>query len=180
MQQRQNTTETFDEEQQFRQPWVWLPLLIITIGLIGMFVYGLYVQLYLGQPWGDRPMTDSGLIITAILSSLLMGGTVWLFYVLKLITRVDAGGVYVRFFPLTRKRIPFENITSCQARTYRPIREYGGWGIRFSRKGMAYNVHGDTGVQLTFKQGKPLLIGSQRPEQLAAVINKYLSQPASS
>jgi len=40
-------------------------------------------------------------------------------------------------------------------------------------------AHGDTGVQLTFKQGKPLLIGSQRPEQLAAVINKYLSQPAS-
>ncbi|NNL06640.1 MAG: hypothetical protein HKO86_02865 [Gammaproteobacteria bacterium] len=176
MQQPQNMTESFHEEQQFRQPWVWLPLLIITLGLGCMFVYGLYVQLYLGQPWGDRPMTDSGLVITAMLSLALMGGTVWLFYVLKLITRVDAEGVYVRFFPLTRKRIPFENITSCQARTYRPVREYGGWGIRFSRKGMAYNVHGNTGVQLTFKQGKPLLIGSQKPDQLAAVINAYLSR----
>jgi hypothetical protein len=177
MQQPQNITESFHEEQQFRQPWVWLPLLIITLGLGWMFVYGLYLQLYLGQPWGDRPMSDSGLVITATLSLALMGGTVWLFYVLKLITRVDAEGVHVRFFPLTRKRIPFDNITSCQARTYRPVREYGGWGIRFSRKGMAYNVHGNAGVQLTFKQGKPLLIGSQKPDQLAAAINAYLSRP---
>ena len=121
-------------------------------------------------------MSDKGLVMTAAVSLLLMGGTVWLFYLLKLITRVDAKGVHVRFFPLTHKQIPFENRTSCQARTYRPIREYGGWGIRFSRKGRAYNVSGNQGVQLTFKQGKPLLIGSQKPEELAAAINSHITR----
>lgn len=169
-------TVEFHEEQQFRQPWVWLLLLLISLGLAGLFIHGLYVQLYLGHPWGDRPMSDTGLVTTAMLSLLLMGAAVWLFYALKLITRVDANGVHIRFFPLTRKLIPFDNISSCQARTYHPIREYGGWGIRFSRKGRAYNVSGDRGVQLEFRQGKPLLIGSQQPEQLAAAINSHVKR----
>jgi hypothetical protein len=177
--QQHSSNHEFHEEQRFRQPWVWLLLLIITLGLAGLFMYGLYVQLYLGQPWGDRPMSDTGLAMTATLSLLLMGGTVWLFYVLKLVTQVDARGVQLRFFPLTRKQIPFDTITSCRARTYRPIREFGGWGIRFSRKGRAYNVSGNRGVQLEFRQGKPLLIGSQQPEQLAAAINSHLKQPIS-
>jgi hypothetical protein len=174
MQHIQIPVTEFHEEQQFRQPWLWLLLLVITACVIGMFAHGMYTQLYLGQSWGDRPMSDSALVISAAFSFLISAGLTLLFYKLKLITEVGPDGVHIRFFPLTRRKITFDSITSCKARTYRPIREYGGWGIRFNRKGNAYNVSGNRGVQLEFKQGRPLLIGTQRPEELADVINKYL------
>ena len=148
----------------------------MTVCLIVIFVYGMYVQLYLGQPWGDRPMSDAALTITATLSFLLTAGIALLFYVLKLVTRVDRDGVHVRFYPLTSRRIPFDDLIACHARTYRPIREYGGWGIRFSRKGMAYNVSGNQGVQLELRQGRPLLIGSQHADVLANTIDQYLNR----
>ncbi len=174
MQYTQEPISEFHEEQQFRQPWVWVLLLVITVCVAGMFIHGIYTQLYLGQPWGDRPMSNNALIISATISILITAGLALLFYKLKLITKVDADGIHIRFVPLTSKTIPFETITSCKVRTYRPIREYGGWGIRFSRKGRAYNVSGDRGVQLEFSKGMPLLIGSQKPEELSDVINRYI------
>jgi len=99
-------------------------------------------------------------------------GFTYLFYSLKLITEVRNDGLYIRFFPLSHRIIPFENIKYCEVRTYRPIKEYGGWGIRYGRKGKAYNVSGNRGVQLKLSEGKPLLIGSQKPEELARTINK--------
>jgi len=95
-----------------------------------------------------------------------------LFYQLRLITEVRPGGLYLRFYPLRWRAIPYAHIKSCQARTYRPIREYGGWGIRFGFKGNTYNVSGNRGVQLEFYKGRPLLIGSQRSDELAAAINQ--------
>jgi hypothetical protein len=41
---------------------------------------------------------------------------------------------------------------------------------------MAYNVSGNRGVQLEFSNGKRLLIGSQRPEDLAAAISRAKQQ----
>jgi hypothetical protein len=174
MQHRRNPVSEFHEEQQFRQPWVWLLLLVITLCVAGMFVDAMYTQLYLGQAWGDRPMSNSALVISAAFSFFICAGLALLFYTLKLVTDVGPDGIHIRFFPLTRRTVPYDSISSCRARTYRPIREYGGWGIRFSRKGRAYNVSGNKGVQLEFKQGRPLLIGSQRAEELAEVINQYL------
>jgi hypothetical protein len=174
MQQTHNPVAEFHEEQQFRQPWVWLLLLAITLWLTIMFAHGLYTQLYLEQPWGDRPMSNTGLVVSATISLFITAGLALLFYKLKLVTVVGTDGIHVRFFPLTSRKISFADITSCKARTYRPIREYGGWGIRYSRKGKAYNVSGDRGVQLEFREGRPLLIGSQRAEELADVINKHL------
>jgi hypothetical protein len=63
--------------------------------------------------------------------------------------------------------------------TYRPIRDYGGWGIRYGRGGKAYNVSGNRGVMLELSDGQKLLIGSQRPEELANAINLALGKKPS-
>lgn len=96
-----------------------------------------------------------------------------LFLLLKLETEVKSDGIYVRYFPfhIRFKRFGPEDLSECYARRYKPIWEYGGWGIRYSlRNGKAYNTSGNQGVQLVFKNGKRLLIGSQKPEQLEAAI----------
>ncbi|MHC4187375.1 MAG: hypothetical protein ACYSRQ_04200 [Planctomycetota bacterium] len=66
-----------------------------------------------------------------------------------------------------------EDLKECYIRTYRPIKEYGGWGIRygFGESGKAYNVKGNQGLQLVFENGKRLLIGTQKPKRLLEAVN---------
>jgi hypothetical protein len=100
-----------------------------------------------------------------------------LFLFLKLETYVSRDGIYVRYFPfhIRFKRFAPEDLSEYYARQYKPLWEYGGWGIRYSlRNGKAYNTSGNQGIQLVFKDGKKLLIGSQKPEQLEAAIREIL------
>ncbi len=51
------------------------------------------------------------------------------------------------------------------------MKEYGGWGVKgWSKDKMAYNVSGDRGVELTLKDGRRIMLGSQRAEELAGAI----------
>ena len=100
-----------------------------------------------------------------------------LFLFLKLQIEVRPDGLYVRYLPfhIRFKRIAPEELSEYYTRQYRPIREYGGWGIRCSfRNGKAYNVSGNKGVQLVFNNGKRLLIGSQRAEELETAIRSIM------
>jgi len=100
-----------------------------------------------------------------------------LFLLLKLETEVRPDGLYIRYFPfhINFKRFTAEDLSEYYARKYKPLLEYGGWGIRYSlRKGKAYNVSGNKGVQLVFKSGKRLLIGSQRAEELEEAIRSIM------
>ena len=97
-------------------------------------------------------------------------------YMTTLNTEVRDEGVYVRFNTLHLGWIvfAFNAIQNAEAVTYRPIMEYGGWGIRFGKNGKAYNVSGNKGVLLTLNEGKPILIGSQKHEELCLAITQRL------
>ena len=170
MNKKRDTEVTFREVQKFRQRALWILLLITDFLTLILFGYGIFKQLIMGQSWGSRPMPDSVLVIVGALTILLLSVLTYAFYRMKLVTEVRNDGLSIRFFPLTTQIIPFEHIRTCKAREYHPIREYGGWGIRYGIKGKAYNVSGNRGVQLELIQGKSLLIGSQRPEELAHAI----------
>ena len=79
----------------------------------------------------------------------------------------------LRFFPfhLSFHKIKLEDLVKYEVRTYNPIRDYGGWGIRWGSKGKAYNVSGNRGVYLEYSDGKKLLIGSQKPEKFAEALD---------
>ena len=155
----------FYEEQRFRQPWVWALVLVPLL----VFGYGFFKQIVLGEPWGDKPMEDSELIgVTAMLVLI----AVWI-YEMRLVTEVREDGVHYHFFLLWRRKIlPFQRIKSYAVRSYNPIREYGGWGIRRGSGGWAYNVSGNRGVQFELTDATRLLIGSERPEEFARAVSK--------
>ncbi len=114
-------------------------------------------------------LTIAGIFVPIAIAVLLL--------LLKLETEVRSDGLYICFFPfhINFKRFTAEDLSEYYARKYKPLLEYGGWGIRFSfRKGKAYNVSGNKGVQLVFKSGKRLLIGSQRAEELEEVIRSIM------
>ena len=55
---------------------------------------------------------------------------------------------------------------------YRPLRDYGGWGIRYGRNGKAYNISGNKGLMIEFRNGKRLMLGSREPEVLKMSIEQ--------
>jgi hypothetical protein len=112
----------------------------------------------------------------ALLVLLLDAASVGFVYLLKLTTEVRQGGIFIRYFPLFRQTIPWSQVAGHYTRVYRPIREYGGWGVRYGWNGKAYNVWGNRGVQLELAQGKRLLIGSQRADELAQAIETARSE----
>jgi hypothetical protein len=160
------STVFFREEQRFNQWWLWLLILIP----VAMVWYGAIQQLVFGKAYGDNPSSDIGMAIVLVLFGVLLP---LFMYSLKLIIEVQQDGLYVRFYPfhLSFRHYPYESINTYKVREYSPLKEYGGWGIRYGRKGMAYNVSGNRGVQLEFNNGKSLLIGSQKPEELERYIH---------
>jgi hypothetical protein len=164
-----NTGETesfYGEVQRPNQWWVWTLTVVITILAWWIFVD----QIILGNPFGNRPAPDWVVWLVGILFGVLLP---LLMISINLKTLVARDRIILRYFPLHTRTVMLADIDSCITRTYRPIREYGGWGIRFGfGHGMAYNVHGNRGVQLELKGAKRLLIGSQRADQLTDVINK--------
>jgi len=54
--------KVFKEEQRFTQSWMIIILIIALIGPLCFGVYGIIQQLFLNQPFGDKPMSDGGLL----------------------------------------------------------------------------------------------------------------------
>jgi len=163
---RENSTQPiYQETQFFRQPWIWA--LVLCISLIS--IYGAVQQLILGKPFGNNPAPDTVMVIIAVIFGL---GLPAFMFMMNLAIEVREDGLYIRFSPfhLSFHKIALEDIKEFQARTYNPIKEYGGWGIRYGRNGKAYNVRGNRGVQLQLTSGRKLLIGSQKPEELAEAL----------
>jgi hypothetical protein len=83
--------------------------------------------------------------------------------------------VWFGWLPTYRRSVPIESIRSIEVVTYRPIAEYGFWGIRSGRDGeRALIARGNRGVRLELTDGSKLLIGSQKPELLAAALDRSL------
>jgi hypothetical protein len=166
----------FHEVQSFRQKWILALLFAVSLGLIIPFGYGMVTQLIFGHTWGSKPLPDIALAVVGTFTILFGVGLPWFFFSLRLITEVREDGLYIRFAPLTHQIIGYDDIVNCEVLTYKPIREYGGWGIRYGRSGKAYNVSGNRGVQLKLSNGKGLLIGSQHPEKLAQAIQAEMKR----
>lgn len=153
----------FREVQRFRQWFFWLPVLIVT----GVVWWQFVEQVIMGRPQGTEPIPDwLAWLLTIVFGLGFPAFTV----VARLITEVRPGLLAVRLVPFRFKRIYLRDVASAEAREYSAMREYGGWGIRFSRHGKAYNASGNQGVQLVLTDGSRILIGTQQPMELLGAL----------
>jgi hypothetical protein len=160
------TTPRYREVDASKPIWIWPVIAFVTV----LVWYGFVEQIVLGRPFGDNAGPDQ-----VVWLSWLLGGIALpvFFVVARLFVIVDSGEVTLRWFPLWTRRVPLTDIEACEARDYHPIREYGGWGIRYGgpERGWAYTMSGRRGVFLRCRSGKHVLVGSKSPERLAAAIN---------
>jgi len=155
----------FSEKQRFTQWWLWL----ILLGSFAMPFYGIFEQFQTPDPFSD-PGKNTGIILMFV----IMLPVIALFLLLNLETRISEAGISVRLFPLHLKfrHYTWGEISEVNVREYSPLKEYGGWGLRYGFGGLAYNIAGNQGIQIVFKSGKKLLIGTQKPEEAAAALEK--------
>lgn len=156
----------FWEKQKFNQWWLWL----ILIGLNGLFIFMAFEQVVVGEKFGNLSSTDVVLLAGTGFIFLLN----ILFFNFRLETKIQTDGIYVRFFPFhsSFKHYSWDKIDRSYVRQYSPLREYGGWGIRIGTAGKAFNISGNQGLQLEFSDHGRLLIGTNKPEELNAALNK--------
>ena len=154
-------TVYYSERQRFNQWWVWgsafLGPVLLFLPLLGLILSG------------------SSYIVLLLIFIL----TFWLpifLYCIHLDTEVNEYAISVkfRFFHRSWVEFKFDDIESVEACTYKPIKHYGGWGIRYGFKGKAYNVSGNEGVLINFKDGTNILIGSLNHEALQLAIEERL------
>jgi hypothetical protein len=155
----------YKEQQRFNQFWLWMILLAAS----SIFWAGFFYQVILKAEFGNNPASDVQLTILFVLIGIALP---YFFYSIKLITEVQPGEIRVRMWPFHRRPviIPLHSVYNFEIITYSPIKDYGGWGIRWGMKGKAYNMSGNKGVLLSFYNSRPLLIGSQNPKEFAEAI----------
>ncbi|RME75428.1 MAG: hypothetical protein D6784_07935 [Chloroflexi bacterium] len=156
----------YREVQRMRQWWLW----VIVLAAVSPVWYGTARQIFFDRPFGDRPLPDGGLVLFWLVFG--VGLPVMLYYT-HLTTEVRTDGVYYRYWPFHRtfRAIPFADIEVFEACTYRPLWEYGGWGIRYGgRRGWAYTVSGKRGVRFQLRSGRQILLGSREADKLAQAV----------
>lgn len=154
--------KAFHEIQRFNKWWHYL-----LAGVPVLLVTGIGIALYSG-PFS---LLASG---SLVLSCLLV--FFWFLY-LKLETVIDAQGVFVRFhgIPFCKRKIAWQDIKTISLISYSPLSDYGGWGVRYGMagNGWCYNVAGNKGIRLFYRNGKPFLIGTQQENAARKIIDHY-------
>ena len=168
-----HTPILFEEIQHFRQKWFWWLMIAMNAFLITGFFANAFIHHEVNNDTSAGLLT--AIFVIAIITLLLHHS--------GMVTQVRSDGIYVKVMPFhsSFKFFSWHSIDQVYIRTYNPITEYGGWGMRHTLNGVAFNVTGNIGLQLVFNNGAKLLIGTQQPEQLAAaliILGKLTPPPA--
>lgn len=158
--------KAFKETQRFDQWWMRIFLLIALAIAASPLVFDFDIQI------NSKTAMVSIIISMVIILSVFLG----FWFLFKLETSMDQQGVSYRFFPFHMKPRTqnWSEIDTIQVRKYKPLREYGGWGYRITlRKNKALTTKGNLGIQIVFKNGNELLLGTQRPEEARKAIAHF-------
>ena len=117
--------------------------------------------------------TYRGMIYALLAIAVVINLIGLLFLRTRLITQIRIDGIYVKYAPFHSRFNVFkwEDIEELFIREYNPMREYGGWGIRMGPGGEAFNVAGNKGLQIVFRNGRRLLIGINDLEGMKRIVD---------
>ncbi len=119
----------------------------------------------MGEPFGNNPMSDLGLIIFFMSYLAFMG----FFWFLELRTEIDQRGIRVRLRPISTKILKWEDIKQVEPVSY----GFVGYGLRLSLKyGIVYNARGNKGLAIYLKNGRKYLIGTQIQDRMIQTITE--------
>jgi len=120
-----------------------------------------------------------GFVVPSLAALLILVPILVLFLLARLVVDVDRDEIRIGFhFLWPTRRIPIISIRRARMEHYSPLFDYGGWGVRLSPRGWAFTVGGHDGVLVETNDGKRVLIGSHRPQELEAAIARAIADRA--
>jgi hypothetical protein len=167
----------YTERQKFDKFLTWVIIIVNVPIMVVVLAVGYFEKFKTSASVNFHPMSGLELAIFTVIMLTLCIGTSLIFVISKLETEILQTGIRYRLFPfqIRFRYIPWEDVTRAYVRKYKPLGEFGGFGLRYSTKnGRAVNVSGDMGIQLELKTGKKLLIGTCHPEE----VEKFLIRVA--
>jgi len=157
----------FKESQKINLSWRWI------------FFIGLYALMF----WALIQQFEEEIDISAIASIIFSLCLIILFniiiIIMKLETEIDDSKISFRYKPFHVKPriIYWDEISDFYIRYYKPLKEFGGYGIqRNIKNGKSFTVSGRDGLQLLLKDKRKILIGTQKPKELEMIIEKLKSR----
>lgn len=169
------TDADLTETQYFRQGWLWALLLV---GSVPGFLVAVAAIVH------DNGGLTRDILPTLTAVFVLVFGPLVVFYYASLRTEVRQDGLYLKLFPvhLRFRRVACADIESVERTSFSPMGDYGGIGVRhnptFYRWGVsfegekAYIAEGGEGIRIKRRDQRPLVIGTQRPEELQAALQR--------
>jgi hypothetical protein len=162
----------FSEKQNQTMKWIWFLLNILAL----VFIVAAVQQIVFNKPFGTNPAPDWAYLLILFIISFFH----YMLWSSNLKTEITDEHISFEYRPFIRKPrvIKWDDVDNCYVRIYSPIKEYGGWGWRtaFTRDGgKAYNVKGKIGIQLELKNGKNILIGTQKSKEAEKALKSIKS-----
>lgn len=149
-------------------------MLALTMGALLPLIKGIHSQIVKGQPWGDKPMSDHGIIALTVVVFVICCLATWLMVSIKLHVIIDTEGVHYRFFPneprwttISREEIIDFEVEKKKLFSFGHHRK---WFV----KTKSMNVTGTFQLSLFLRNGKKLQLGSANPEGLRWAMRKLL------
>lgn len=100
---------------------------------------------------------------------------------IRLKTTIDEDGIHYRFYPFQNKvtTVEWNELSDVYMREYNSFYEFGGYGIRVgsqkTERAINTSASSNVGLQLEFKDGNFLLIGTKRPNEISQIIEHQIS-----
>lgn len=157
----------FKESQKNKLTWY----SIFFICLYGLMFWALYDIL--------KEEEDVAAMVSIVFSICLIVFFHIVVIIMRLDVEIDEAKITYRFKPFHVKPriIYWEDVSDFYIRDYRPVMEYGGHGLKRKMKyGKSFTVSGKKGLQLILKDGKKILFGTQKPQELERIVGKLKSR----
>ncbi len=151
-------------ERTWAPAWVWILVWGACLGAAAATINGA----------GRETLSTTATALT--LGAVLLFPLLMTLCFLRFDVEVRAAHLFIAFGPLhlVRKRVRYGDMESVEAVTYRPIREFGGWGIRPTGRKTAWAIRGNQAVRVVLRSGKQVYVGSRFPRRLVGRIEPRL------
>jgi hypothetical protein len=134
--------------------------------IMGIFVIA--IMLVISTVVAVSLFFESTDIVSKIFVVIVLAASFIFFYVMKLEYKITEQNIEYKYFPFHRKwkSIDRSEVANISFVKYSALKEYGGWGIKYGRKGIAYNVSGNYGIFVELKSGKTMMLGTVKYKEL--------------
>ncbi|MBN2723239.1 MAG: hypothetical protein JXR95_04115 [Deltaproteobacteria bacterium] len=163
----------YSETQQVSSFWKYFTCLLISIPVI-VFTY-IVLNRYDGNFITGWKTTD---IILWLVTVFFASGIVFLVFITKLQIELTSSVLSFKYVPLMLKwkYREVENIHKWEIIKFRPVVQYGGWGMRLGRDHIAYIMRGNAGIFFIFKNKEKLMIGTKNPELFSSKLREITKE----